>query len=335
MSKKLVSGIQSTGNLHLGNYLGAIKNWINLQDSYDCRFFIADLHSITVGRQSEELRDSIYDTLAMYIACGIDPEKAAVFTQSSINEHPEMAWLFSCVTPLGWMYRMTQFKDKAPGEKEEANLGLLAYPVLMAADILLYNADVVPVGEDQKQHLELTRSIATLINNKFRDELGRDFFKLPEPLINSASARVMSLRDGTSKMSKSDKSDNSRINLKDSPELITKKIKKAKTDSYDYISYDPESRPDIGNLLKIYAAFEDKTPEKIAEEFAGSNFAGFKAKLAELVSSQLEPINNYYYKLIEDKSYLETILLRGKEKAGAEAKTNTQQLKQLFGYINV
>ncbi len=334
MAKKLVSGIQSTGNLHLGNYLGAIKNWLNLQNSYDCRFFIADLHSITMPKSPVDLRESIYDTLAMYLACGIDPSRAVIFSQATVKEHTELAWLFSCVTPMGWLYRMTQFKEKAPGEREDANLGLLAYPVLMAADILLYNAELVPVGEDQKQHLELTRSIASLVNQKFRERLEADFFKLPEPLITGAATRVMSLKDGTKKMSKSDKSDNSRVNLKDGSELINKKIKKAKTDSYEHISYEPENRPEISNLLRIYAALEGSAPEKVEAEFKTSNFANFKTKLSELTISQLEPINRGYNELIKDKSYLNKVLQEGSQKATEEAKKTLDELKQLFGYIN-
>jgi tryptophanyl-tRNA synthetase len=269
MKKTILSGVQASGSLHLGNYLGAIKNWVKMQEEYNCFFFLADLHAITVDRTSEELRTSIMQTLAIYLAAGLSPDKVTIFAQSMVKEHSELAWILNCVTPLGWLKRMTQFKDKAGKDQDKACLGLFSYPVLMAADILLYQTDIVPVGEDQKQHLELTRDIAGAINRKFNKEV----LKVPEPLIGGSATRIMSLRDGRKKMSKSDISDLSRINLKDDADLIYQKIKKAKTDHLTEISYDKENRPEISNLIDIYANLSETNIETITKNYQNKGFA--------------------------------------------------------------
>lgn len=328
MKKIALSGIQTSGTLHLGNYLGSIHNWLNMQDEYKCYFFLADLHSITIERSPEELRESIFHTAAIYLATGIDPNKSTIFMQSSVSYHAEMAWLFNCVTPIGWLKRMTQFKDKAGKQQDSANTGLFTYPLLMAADILLYQANVVPVGEDQKQHLELTRDIAGAINRKFNKEL----LVMPEPLITGPATRVMSLRDGTKKMSKSDESDASRINLTDDPEIILQKLRKAKTDSINEIAYEPETRPDIANLLDIFTAFSARSQQSIASEYHNSGFAKFKNDLAELVIANLEPMQTEYKKLIADKSHLVEILQRGADDAKSRAEKTYLLLKNAFGF---
>ena len=295
---RIFSGIQPTGNLHLGNYLGAVRNWVRLQADYDCIFCIVDLHAITVPQDPAELRRTTREVAATYIAAGIDPEAAVIFNQSTVSGHAELAWLFSCITPLGWLNRMTQFKDKAGKNRESVGLGLYAYPVLMAADILLYKATHVPVGEDQKQHLELARDIALLFNRQF----GEDFFPLPEPQILGTATRVMSLRDGTKKMSKSDESDYSRINLTDDAATIDLKIRKAKTDPEPL----PESvealdtRPEAANLLGIYAALTDSSLADTITKFGGAAFSSFKKDLAELAVTVLGPIAAERARLLAD-----------------------------------
>lgn len=321
--KTIFSGIQPTGNLHLGNYLGSIANWINLQSDHKCLFGIMDLHSITLPQNPQELKNNILQTAIIYLASGIDAEKSIIFSQSSVSEHSELAWIFSCLTPLGWLNRMTQFKEKSA---DNENLGLYAYPVLMASDILLYKTNIVPVGEDQKQHLELARDIAGAFNRQF----GKEYFKLPEPMILGNCARVMSLQDGTKKMSKSDESDLSRINLSDSADEIMKKIKKAKTDSTMGITYD-KARPEIYNLLNIFSAATNKKPEAIALEYQNSNTGKFKEDLANAVISMLEPIQKNIISLGNDLSFVKKVLKTGEEKAKAIAVSNMKEIKEIVG----
>lgn len=325
----VLSGVQPTGNLHLGNYLGAIKQWVDMQDKHECLFMLADLHAITIHQDPKDLTESILKTAALYIACGIDPDKSGIFNQSRVSGHAELAWILGCNTPLGWLDRMTQFKDKAGKDKQRAALGLYSYPVLMAADILLYNADLVPVGDDQRQHLELARDIAAAFNRNYDNE----FFTVPEPMIMKTAARVMSLRDGKKKMSKSDPSDNSRINLNDSAELIEKKIKKAATDSVEGISYDAEARPEVANLLRIYSAFEGCTPEAAAEKFADYNFGKFKPELAEYLSEKISPVSTEFEKLMADKAHLKSVLDKGAEKANVIAEKNISKVKEIVGFV--
>ncbi|WP_425362940.1 tryptophan--tRNA ligase [Candidatus Tisiphia endosymbiont of Hybos culiciformis] len=328
MKKTALSGCQVTGALHLGNYLGAIVNWSKLQDEYNCLFFLADLHAITIDRSPIELNSSILQTVAIYIATGLVPEKTTIFVQSMVKEHTELAWILNCVTPLGWLKRMTQFKDKAGKDQENAGLGLLSYPVLMAADILLYNADIVPVGDDQKQHLELTRDIAAIINRKFN----QDILKLPEPLIQGSS-RIMSLKDGRKKMSKSDPSDLSRINLNDSRDQIYQKIKKAKTDHLAEISYDPQNRPEISNLINIYRSLSGTNIDKIVDQYQNAGFAKFKDDLADIIITTLTPINTKYAELMKNPDYLITTLHNGADKARIIATKTLTEIKKLMGFV--
>lgn len=326
MSKTLptiFSGIQPTGNLHIGNYLGSIANWIDLQNENKCLFGIMDLHSITVPQNPTELKNNILETAIVYLASGIDPKKSIIFAQSAVKEHSELAWILGCLTPLGWLNRMTQFKEKSI---ENENLGLYSYPVLMAADILLYKSNIIPVGEDQKQHLELARDISGAFNRQFKTE----FFKLPEPLILGNCTRVMSLQDGTKKMSKSDESDLSRINLSDSEDEIIKKIKKAKTDSTIGITYD-KTRPEIYNLLNIFSAAVNKKPEEIALEYQNSGNGKFKEDLAEAMLTMLEPIQKNITSLKNDLTFVKQVLNEGKEKARAIASNNIKEIKQIVG----
>ncbi len=304
-AKTIFSGIQPTGNLHLGNYLGAIRNWISLQEKNRCIFGVMNLHAITLPQNSRELEKNVLDVASIYLACGLDPKKSLIFVQSEVSEHAELAWVFSTLTPMGWLDRMTQFKDKKFAG--EGNLGLYSYPVLMAADILLYHASLVPVGEDQKQHLELARDLAGVFNRRF----GVEYFKLPEPLISKQVKRIMSLQDGAKKMSKSDLSEISRINLNDTPETIAKKIKKAKTDSLSEISYDL-SRPEIYNLLNIFSAFSNEDPQAIALKYQSSGFGKFKNDLAEVLVEALRPIQNNIELLQQDKTYIKQVLYDGK-----------------------
>lgn len=327
MKKTALSGIQTTGNLHLGNYLGSIANWIDMQDEYNCYFFLANLHSITIDQKAEDLRNSSLSAAAIYLAAGIDPNKSTIFLQSSVKEHTELAWMLNCITPIGWLKRMTQFKDKAGKKQDNANTGLFTYPILMAADILLYNADVVPVGDDQKQHLELTRDIAAAVNRKFNQEL----LKVPEPMIQGQATRIMSLRDGTSKMSKSDASDASRINLTDSADLIISKIKKAKTDSSTEITYDKENRPEVSNLINIFCSLSNQTRDQIINQYSGKNFAIFKNDLAELIISKLHPMNIEYQKIIQDMVYIQGVLDDGANRARVIARTTCNKVAEQFG----
>ena len=329
MAKTALSGIQTSGNLHLGNYLGSISNWLKMQYEYNCYFFLADLHSITVDLDPEELRNSIISSAAVYLATGLDPKKSTIFLQSAVKEHCELAWMLNCITPIGWLKRMTQFKDKAVTKQDNANTGLFTYPILMAADILLYNADIVPVGDDQKQHLELTRDIAGALNRKF----GKEILKVPQPLIQGAATRVMSLRDGTKKMSKSDSSDAARINLTDSPDLIVKKLKKSKTDNIAEIAYDPISRPEISNLINIFCALSGIKQEIIVANYQGKGFSSLKNDLAELIISKTRPINDEYQKIIKDKTYIEYTLNSGANKARIVARKTCDKVAEQFGLI--
>jgi tryptophanyl-tRNA synthetase len=330
---RIFSGVQPTGNLHLGNYLGAIRNWVALQKDYDCIFCIVDLHAMTVPQDPAQLRASTREVTAAYIASGIDPERCVIFNQSMVPGHAELAWLLSCLTPLGWLNRMTQFKEKAGKQREEAGLGLYAYPVLMAADIILYKATHVPVGEDQKQHLELARDIAGAFNRRY----GVEFFPLPEPMIFGAATRVMSLRDGSKKMSKSDTSDYSRINMTDDAEAIALKIRKAKTDPLPLPETvkDAEARPEAENLLGIYAALADISREQAVARWACKNFSEFKTALAELSSEVLGKINGEMRRLMADPGYIDSVLRRGAERANAIAQPHLGEVFDIMGLLRI
>jgi tryptophanyl-tRNA synthetase len=328
---RILSGVQPTGNLHLGNYLGAIRNWVALQDSHECFFMLADLHAITVPQDPAHLTRATREVAAAYIAAGIDIEKSVIFPQSMVSAHAELAWILNCHTPLGWLNRMTQFKDKAGKNRENAPLGLYAYPVLMAADILTYHATHVPVGEDQKQHLELARDIAGAFNRAY----GSEFFPLPEPLIMPTAARIMSLRDGKKKMSKSDESEYSRISLTDDADTIAQKIRKAKSDMVEGITYDPEARPEIANLLSIYAALEGTTPQAVAGQFAGAQASAFKAALVDVAVAKLGPITARMRELLADPASIDAILKRGAEAANDAAQPILAKAKDMVGFLRV
>lgn len=381
--KTVFSGIQPTGNLHLGNYLGSIRNWIDLQNSHACIFGIMNLHAITLPQDPKELRQNILDAAAVYLACGLDPKKSTIFVQGDVTEHAELAWVLGTMTPMGWLNRMTQFKDKTKTKTAEdvirevgndivmkyaseliasnleqkpnlvaqkisneinekifenelrknsvfkldsSNLGLYSYPVLMASDILLYKADLVPVGEDQKQHLELTRDIAGAFNRRYNQE----YFKLPEPMILKTVKRIMSLQDGTKKMSKSDESDLSRINLNDDADLIMKKVKKAKTDSLPTITYD-ENRFEIYNLLNIFSAFSGKDPQSLAKEYETSGNGKFKNDLAEVLIEKLRPIQEKLKDFKQDQAYIKQVLNDGKIKAQEIAAKTRKEVFEIVG----
>ncbi|MFB2935871.1 tryptophan--tRNA ligase [Aerosakkonemataceae cyanobacterium BLCC-F154] len=328
--QRVLSGVQPTGNLHLGNYLGAIRNWVEGQSEYDNFFCVVDLHAITVPHDPATLAENTYKIAALYLACGIDLNYSSIFVQSHLPAHSELTWLLNCITPLNWLQDMIQFKEKAVKQGENVNTGLLDYPVLMAADILLYQADKVPVGEDQKQHLELTRDIAVRFNHLFGN--GKKVLKLPDPLIRSEGARVMSLTDGTKKMSKSDPSELSRINLLDSPEEIQKKIKRCKTDPVRGLSFDDPERPESRNLLTLYMLLSGKTKEEVAAECADMGWGQFKPLLTETTINALKPIQDKYYAVMNEKGYLESVLREGKEKAGAIANQTLAEVKSAMGY---
>jgi tryptophanyl-tRNA synthetase len=325
---RIVSGIQPTGNLHLGNYLGAIKRWVEMQDEAECLYFLADLHAITVFVDPAELAGNVREMAAALIACGIDEKKSVLFNHARVPAHPELAWILNCTARIGWLNRMTQFKEKSGKNREGASIGLYAYPILQAADVLLYQASHVPVGEDQKQHIELIRDIATKFNTDYRD-----IFALPEPLIGEAGARIMSLRDGTAKMSKSDPSDMSRINLTDDTDTVAQKIRKAKTDAEPL----PESmdglagRPEARNLVTIYAVLAGETPQAILSRFAGQGFGAFKPALADLLVETLRPIKTRLDELRGDPAELDGILTRGAERAGAIAKPTLDAAYEAVG----
>lgn len=325
MKKRVFSGIQPSGDLHLGNYLGALKRWVDEQEEKENIFCIVDLHAITVPQDPKELRRKIRELAAIYFAAGIDPEKSTVFVQSDISAHAELGWILNCFTPVGWMNKMTQFKDKAGDQKESVSMGLYDYPVLMAADILLYGTDEVPVGEDQKQHVETTRNIAQRFNSIYGET-----FKLPEPKISSMAARVMSLDDATKKMSKSNPSANSRINLLDSSDLIRSKIMKATTDSEGLVKFD-ESRPGIFNLLEIYQTLTGETKKDIEAKFNGKGYGDFKKDLAEIVVEALTPLQEKYHKLMENPETIEKMLKEGADKIRPIAEKTLKEVKEKVG----
>ncbi|MBD2326658.1 tryptophan--tRNA ligase [Alkalinema sp. FACHB-956] len=329
--QRVLSGIQPTGDLHLGNYLGAIRNWVEIQENYDSFLFMADLHAITVPHDPAQLANNTYKVAATYLASGISLDYATIFVQSHISAHSELAWLFNCITPLNWLERMIQFKEKAIKQGEDVSVGLLDYPVLQAADILLYEPDLVPVGEDQKQHLELTRDIAQRFNHKFSSE-ENPVLKVPTPLIRKEGARVMSLTDGTKKMSKSDPSELSRINLLDSPETITQKIKKCKTDPTRGLEFDNPDRPECNNLLTLYMLLSGQSKEAVAQECADMGWGQFKPLLTETTIAALTPIQEKYHAIMDDKGYLESVLKQGKEKAAEVANATLLKAKQALGY---
>ena len=333
MGKKIFSGVQPTGNLHLGNYLGAIKNFVKLSEDKDneCIFCVVDLHAITVKQNPVELKENIRETVATFIASGIDPKKNIIFNQSQVSAHSEAAWILSCVARMGWLNRMTQFKEKAGKDKEKASIGLYSYPILMAADILLYDATHVPVGDDQKQHLELCRDIAQKFNNDFGIN---NFLKVPEPLIQKNFSRIMSLKDGKKKMSKSEISDLSRINLKDDESLIINKIKKAKTDTLPMPTKLDElrKRPEVNNLLVIYSSIKDLSLEDTIKEFSRKNFSNFKQDLSQSINDKIGPITKEIKRLLNDKNYLDKILQEGCIKASEIASKKIKKIHEIVGF---
>ncbi|MBT3557135.1 MAG: tryptophan--tRNA ligase [Rhodospirillales bacterium] len=328
---RIFSGIQPTGNLHLGNYLGAIRNWVSLQNDYECIFCVVDLHAITVWQDPAELRANTREVAAAMIASGVDPKKNILFNQSQNPSHSELAWIFNCVARLGWLNRMTQFKEKAGKHKENASIGLFAYPNLMAADILAYRATHVPVGEDQKQHLELARDIAQKFNNDF----GVDFFPIIEPVIMGEATRVMSLRDGSAKMSKSDPSDNSRINMVDDVDTIVKKIRKAKTDPEPLPTSKEglEGRPEAANLMSIFAALSDCTVEDVITRYGDQQFSVFKQDLADVAVENLSPIQNEMRRLVDDHDYVDGILREGAGRARAITEPIIREVHDVIGFL--
>ena len=333
MGKKIFSGVQPTGNLHLGNYLGAIKNFVELNNKKEneCIFCVVDLHAITIKQNPEKLRNNIRETVATFVASGIDPKQSIIFNQSAVPAHAEAAWILSCVARMGWLNRMTQFKEKAGKDKEKASIGLYSYPILMAADILLYDASHVPVGDDQKQHLELCRDIAQKFNKDFGSE---DFLKVPEPLIQKEFSRIMSLKDGTKKMSKSEVSDQSRINLTDDKDLIISKIKKAKTDPLPLPAdvQNLDQRPETKNLLGIYASLTNSSLEKTVKIFDGKNFSEFKEILSNVLVEKISPISKEIKKLMNEKNYLDKILLDGYKKANEIASDKVKKMHEIVGF---
>ena len=333
MGKKIFSGVQPTGNLHLGNYLGAIKNFVELNNETEneCIFCVVDLHAITVNQDPKELRNNIRETVAAFIASGIDPKKSIIFNQSQVGAHSETAWILSCVARMGWLNRMTQFKEKAGKDKEKASVGLYSYPVLMAADILLYDTTHVPVGDDQKQHLELCRDIAQKFNNDFKVE---NFLVAPEPLIQKEFSRIMSLKDGLKKMSKSEISDLSRINLSDTQDQIINKIKKAKTDPLPMPMdiKDLDKRPEAKNLLGIYSSLKKVDLERSVKEFSGKNFSEFKENLAQVLVDKVFPLSLEIKKLLKEKDFLDQILFEGAQKANDIASKKIKEIHKIMGF---
>jgi tryptophanyl-tRNA synthetase len=330
--QRVLSGIQPTGNLHLGNYLGAIRNWVKIQHQYENFFCVVDLHAITVPHNPQTLANDTYAIAALYLACGIDLQHSTIFVQSHVTAHSELAWLLNCVTPLNWLERMIQFKEKAIKQGENVSVGLLDYPVLMAADILLYDADLVPVGEDQKQHIELTRDIAVRINDKF-GQADVPVLKLPDPLIRKEGARVMSLTDGTRKMSKSDESEMSRINVLDPPESIEKKIKRCKTDPIKGLTFDDPERPECNNLLTLYTLLSGKTKEEVAAECQDMGWGQFKPLLAETAIAALKPIQDKYKEIVSEKGYLDSVLKEGSQKAESVADRTVSRVRKALGFL--
>ncbi|BBD69638.1 tryptophanyl-tRNA synthetase [Nostoc commune NIES-4072] len=329
--QRVLSGVQTTGNYHLGNYLGAIRNWVEGQSEYENYLFVADLHAITVPHDPKQLAADTYTLAALYLACGLDLNHSTIFVQSHVSAHSELTWLLNCITPLNWLQDMIQFKEKAVKQGENVSAGLLDYPVLMSADILLYQADKVPVGEDQKQHLELTRDIAARLNHQF-GKPDRPVLKLPDPLIRKEGARVMSLADGTRKMSKSDPSELSRINLLDSPEQIQYKIKRCKTDPIRGLTFDDPARPECNNLLTLYTLLSGKNKEDVAVECQDMGWGQFKPLLTDTIIESLKPIQEKYHSIMSDKGYLESVLRDGAKKARAIANQTLSQVKTALGY---
>lgn len=331
MQGRIFSGIQPTSGIHLGNYLGAIRHWVRLQAEYDCIYCLVDQHALTTLHAPAEMRANTREAAAALLAAGVDPERSILFAQSSVPAHAQLAWVLSCVSPLGWLNRMTQFKEKAGKDRENAPVGLYTYPVLMAADILAYRATHVPVGEDQKQHLELARDIAGSFNRRFEVEL----FPLPEPMILGEATRVMSLRDGTKKMSKSDPSEQSRISLIDDADAIALKIRRAKSDSILGVSYDPEQRPEASNLLTIFAALAERPRSEIEVLYADTSFSEFKSRLADLAVEKLAPIAGEMRRLQADPGHLDRILRDGAERAGAIAEKVLAQAYDAVGFLSL
>jgi tryptophanyl-tRNA synthetase len=334
------SGMQPSGDLHLGNYLGALVNWVKMQETHDCIFCVVDMHAITVWQDPAQLQKAIREVSAAYIAAGIDPSRSILFNQSQVHEHAELAWVFNCIARMGWMNRMTQFKEKAGKDKENASLGLFAYPSLMAADILAYRATHVPVGDDQKQHLELTRDIAIKFNNDYAERIaalghGDAFFPVTEPVISGPATRVMSLRDGTKKMSKSDPSDYSRINLVDDADTIAQKIRKARTDPEALPSEEAglKGRAEADNLVGIFAALSGRSKADVLAQFGGGQFSGFKAALADLAVANLSPITSEMKRLVGDPAEIDRMLAKGAERARAIARPVMDQVKDIVGFI--
>ena len=325
--KIILSGIQATGNLTLGNYLGALNNWVEMQDKYDCYYMIADLHTLTVRRDPEELRQNTLSLIALYIAAGLDPEKNTIFIQSHVPAHSQLSWILNCYTYMGELNRMTQYKDKAAKHPDNLNSGLFNYPVLMAADILLYNADLVPVGEDQKQHLEITRDIAERFNSIYGET-----FKVPEPYIAKAGARIMGLQDPTSKMSKSATNELDKVLLTDSPEVIMKKFKKAVTDSENKVRFDKDNKPGISNLMGIYGIIKNKTMEEIEKEFDGVGYGDFKKAVGEAVIERLEPLQARYNELINEPEKLRAIYEKGDKRAREKT---AELLKEVYKKVGL
>jgi tryptophanyl-tRNA synthetase len=337
---RVFSGMQPTGNLHLGNYLGAMLNWIRMQDTHECIYCVVDLHAITLWQEPKELRRAIVDVTAAYLACGLDPKKSVIFNQSQVAEHAELAWILSCVARMGWLNRMTQFKEKAGKDKEAASVGLFIYPNLMAADILAYLATHVPVGEDQKQHLELARDIAIKFNNDYAEAISQagfnnGFFVPPEPFITGPATRVMSLRDGTKKMSKSDPSDLSRLNLTDDAETIARKIRKAKTDPEPLPSDEAglKGRPEAENLVGIYAALADQAVPQVLGQYGGGQFSVFKNALADLAVAKLDPIGQEIKRYRSDPAYVESVLKDGSERARAICGPVLRKAREIVGFV--
>ncbi|MFC0284496.1 tryptophan--tRNA ligase [Camelimonas abortus] len=339
-SQRVFSGVQPTGNLHLGNYLGAIQRFVELQERYECIYCVVDLHAITVPQKPAELTRQIREVTAAFLAAGIDPRRHIVFNQSQVSAHAELAWVFNCVARMGWLNRMTQFKEKAGKDRENASVGLFTYPDLMAADILVYRATHVPVGDDQKQHLELTRDIAQKFNNDYRESIeangfGEAYFPLPEALIQGPARRVMSLRDGSRKMSKSDPSDYSRINLTDSADAIAQKVRKAKTDPLPLPSEEAglADRPEADNLVGIYAALAGRTKAEVLAEFGGAQFSAFKSALVDLSVARLGPIGAEMRRLMADEAYIDSVLVDGANRARAIAEQTMKDVKDILGFI--
>ena len=332
---RVLSGVQPTGVLHIGNWLGAIRNWVALQETHDTFFCVVDLHAITIPHNPEQLSENTLSTAALYLACGINPEESTIFVQSHVPAHSQLCWLLNCITPLNWMERMIQFKEKAVKQGDNVSIGLLNYPVLMAADILLYNADLVPVGEDQKQHLELARNIAQQrINSKFlKNE--EDLIKVPKPLIMKEGSKIMSLSDGSKKMSKSDPNQNSRISLLDPPELIIKKIKKAKSDSLIGLEFNNQLRPEADNLLNLYSLLSGNTRDNSLNECKEMNWGEFKLLLAETAVSAIEPIQKRYKDFMNDPAELHNILRKGRESAKEVAEQSLNRINKALGLLEI